>query len=205
MEQNSNPTPNFQTPAQPKPSFFKSKKFYLVLVILIILIIGLVVSVRLFKFSFPIFPQSQTTQKDLFTCPSITQFCQDGKDILIDGNYIGFGDKLPQQSPIYAIINGELAVNKVTIATSSAGLGKQEMTVATITNRKSSVRAAYYFLGEGIKNKIVRKGETIGSINGKTMPLYNQSSLVFIYTKNDLGMGPRLSGERVKLTKLNFK
>lgn len=152
-----------------------------------------------------LFPPPTDYQKGPFLCPGIPQFCQTGKDIFIDSNYIGFGSKLPAKSHIFASFDGELTTYKVTISRSSADKKTQNILVSTLTDKEHLLRAAYFFTGQTPKDRPVKKGEVIATASGELMPLYDNSSLVFVLTRNDNVMSKRLGGEIVRLKKEDFQ
>ncbi|MBI2338052.1 hypothetical protein HYU95_02610 [Candidatus Daviesbacteria bacterium] len=152
-----------------------------------------------------LFPPPTDYQKGPFLCPGIPQFCQTGKDIFIEKSYIGFGSRLPAKSHIFASFDGELATFKVAINRSPADKKTQNILVSTLTDKEHLLRAAYFFTGQAPKDRPVKKGEVIATSSGETMPLYDNSSLVFVLTRNDIVMGKRLGGERVQLKKADFQ
>ncbi len=151
------------------------------------------------------FPPPTAFQKGPFACPGIPQFCLSGKDIFIGADYIGFGSKLTAKSPIFASFNGNLTTSKITVAQSPTNKKTQDILVATLTDKAHLLRAAYYFTGQSSKDRIVKQGEIIATSSGELIPLYGDSSLVFVLTRNDTTMGKRLGGERMRLTRENFK
>lgn len=154
-----------------------------------------------------VLPTPHDKQKGPFACPSVQSFCQSGKDVFTGSTYTGFGGKLPSGSPIYAAFDGYFEATSAAIATSVSDGKSQDITLGILTDKENLLRAHYYFTGPIPKNKNlnVKAGEIIG-YNGQTaMPLYQNSSLVFVLTRNDQIMEKRLGGERVRLTNQDFK
>lgn len=153
----------------------------------------------------PLYPPPTKYQKGPFLCPGILEFCQEGKDVFIGKTYIGFGGKLLPNSPIYASFDGEASSSALTIAASPTSKKVQKITALILTDQANLLRAVYYFTGTAIKNHPVKQGEVIATANAEPMPLYNQSSLVFVLTRNYAIKDKRLGGERVRLKKEDFK
>lgn len=144
-------------------------------------------------------------QEGPFACPSISQFCQKGADILFDNNYYGFGSDLPSGSSLFAAFDGKLTTTLSSIPKGNQSAEMQKINLVMLTNKDLLLRAAYLFPGPVPQEQTVKKGDKIGTVSGENMPLYGKVSLVFILTRNDQVMGSRLGGERVKLTKADFK
>jgi hypothetical protein len=150
------------------------------------------------------FPLPSEEQKGPFACPSLPSFCQNGTDISVDSSYIGFGAKIEKGSPLIAAFDGEVSSRQIKIAKSSKDTQTQDITMVLLTNKDKLLRAAYYFVGPLPENKTVKRGETIGNTEGEPMPLYQNSSLVFVLTRNDTVMSVPLGGELVRLNRGDF-
>lgn len=151
-------------------------------------------------------PSPNEKQKGSFICPGISSFCKNGKDIFSGSSYIGFGNKLSKNSPIYAAFDGYFEATQAAIANPSGKAKSQDIITGILTDKGNLLRAHYYFTGSFPKNRnvFVKAGDII-AYSGQAMPLYQDSTLVFVLTRNDRIMGKRLGGERVRLTSRDFK
>lgn len=213
---------------QPISSFLKRLKKWYLLLIACLIILTAVATVSLLSQSFkkpaplpsptplstaipkPSFPPPTAYQKGPFKCPSIPQFCQTGQDVSIRNSYVGFGAKLPANTPIYAAFDGEVTTKQIDLALQPLmKQPTQQVNLLFLTDKVHSLRAVYYFPGKLPGNQLAEKvlaGQAIATASGETMKLYSESSLVFTLTRNDLNMSSTmLGGERVKLSKGDFK
>ncbi len=151
------------------------------------------------------FPPPTEFQKGSLICPSVSKFCLQGKDIYIGPRYIGFGGEIKAKDPIFASFDGELTTSRITIAQSLSGGKTQDIFFSLLTDKSHLLNAAYYFSGQPSKDRAVTKGEVIATSSGEPMPVYGNSSLLFVLTRNDKIKGPTLNGEKLHLTKDSFK
>lgn len=132
---------------------------------------------------------------ELYQCPSIRDFCQDGKDIEKNGRYLGFGATLKTPTDIFASFNGTITSFTTTLP---PNLDKEKLNTVYIDNPEKNLRAIYYFTGESSKSgTVVKAGDKIGKITGK-ISSYN-ASLIFQIIKGNL-----VKGQLSKLTNKDF-
>ena len=117
------------------------------------------------------------------SCPSIKEFCENGKSVMKDGKYIGFGDKLSSGSAIFAAFDGDISASSKTVPAVVNGKTEQySLKTIYLDNKNLGLRAIYYFRGPWAsitKSKAVGRGKQIARVGEKTMSDYNNNSLVF--------------------------
>lgn len=132
-----------------------------------------------------------------YKCPSISEFCQLGKQINKDGLIVGFGATIASGSPVLATFDGHVQSLETTLPKS---LGGEKLTVVYLDNAQKYLRTIYYFKGTASKNNVnVKEGEEIGK-TGEDMNYYDGITLMIQIIKND----PQ-TGEKLKLTTQDFK
>src|SRR3989344_3474021 len=88
--------------------------------------------------------QVEKAAETKYGCPSIDSFCKNGKDIIRDGAYIGFGANLASGSAILASFDG-----KLTSAITTLTEAKNEKVVTYyLDNLKDNSRVIYMFKGD---------------------------------------------------------
>lgn len=132
---------------------------------------------------------------DKMPCPTVSEFCQNGRDIIVDGVYAGFGGTPVAGSEIKAVVDGSLTAQASIFP---PNLGREEIAAIYIDNKDKQERVAYYFKGVVPAAKEVKKGEVIGTV-GTQMTTYDNASLLFQLIKGD-----PIKGERVKITPQDF-
>lgn len=134
-------------------------------------------------------------QEGPYSCPSVTNFCTNGIEVVRDNKYEGIGANIPAESPIYAAFSGTVSSISGTL---SAELGGENITTIYLDNRERGLRAVYTYRGEAPQPQDVKEGDTIARMGDK-VNLYGVP-LVFKLIKGD-----PLLGEVVKLTSEDFK
>lgn len=127
-----------------------------------------------------------------FFCPSISEFCKEGKAVFKDGEFIGFGGKLASGSAIFAAFDGTIS------ATTSA---LPDVRIIYIYNPNLKLQAIYQFRGSLIKTGRVFEGQQIIIAGGKTLnSKLGNNTLVFSIIE-DFPAKPK----QAVLTRENFK
>ncbi len=165
--------PDNQLPAKPKSPV-------LLILALIALIIILVIVFTYTKKSpvkqnlVPVKSPAPVSLKISIPCPSVTKFCQQGKELIKDGHYLGIGAILDKNSPLIAVFDGEVVIRGYTIAK------KGSFTQINLTNPKKDLTAIYYVTKASVKQGLVKKGEIIATNSGEPMSDYNNYNLLFL-------------------------
>lgn len=132
-----------------------------------------------------------------FSCPSIKNFCQSGKQISKNGVMVGFGAVIANSSPVLATFDGHVQSLETTLPQS---LGGEKFTIIYLDSTQRYLRTVYYFKGTTSKNNAeVKEGEQIGT-TGEAINYYNGVTLMVQMIKND-----PLTGDKIKLTSQDFK
>lgn len=111
-----------------------------------------------------------------FSCPSVKEFCERGSDVIIDGKYLGWGDKLSTGSAIFAAFDGEVSSSISTVSATT-------FRTAYLDNKGLGLRATYFLKGRIIKTGAVKKAEQIATASGRTISIYDDKSLIFSVIK----------------------
>lgn len=145
----------------------------------------------------PIKVYSPEDQKGPYTCPSIKEFCVNGKQITQNGAYIGFGAKIASGSAIYASFDG--TINGSTAYPPKNIKGEQTNTIY-LDNKEKGLRMVYHFGGNpiNIAEKQVKQGEEMAK-SGPVIENYNVPLTV------DVILGNPIDGNRLHLTPKDFK
>lgn len=123
---------------------------------------------------------SQVTKIYLY-CPSIADYCTKGLMLKENNKNLGFGGKVPANTPILAAFNGQATVGDATVITKT---GKETLNTITLINPDTKTTAIYYFKGEGaVKPGMIKVGTKIGTIT-QNIRAYNTSLLFQLYYEN---------------------
>ena len=128
-------------------------------------------------------------------CPTIAEFCRQGKDVTKNGAYAGFGGNPAPGSPLIAVIDGEMTTVE---SIYPPQIQKEKIAAIYIDNPQKQMRAAYYFKGQVPKARTVKSGENIASVTDN-MALYQNYSLLFQVISGD-----PIKGQRLKISSANF-
>lgn len=167
----------------------KNKPVVIIILIVIILpiILTLTGTVNLRPFIAKLKNITQGPTK--YFCPTEKVFCENGSDIIKDGQYLGFGAEVASGSAVLASFDGKLTPTRTT-------LNQENLVILYLDSKDSSKRAIYIFKGDSSVERDVRKSETIGKIRGKTdsfntslifqvLPEKNSSSQIIKLTPKD--------------------
>lgn len=165
--------------------FYKSPKFLggIGLLVLTMLSLGIyILFPKYFTSHFtPVNSTPVTAKPSNLICPMEKEFCKNGKDIIINDQYIGFGiDKISTGSAVLAAFDGTLTSGKMTTAS------QEEFIVLSIVNEETKKQAFYWFKGSHIQPKGVLRGEVIATSSGQAISSVQDQKLVFnlIYSAN---------------------
>lgn len=125
--------------------------------------------------------KSLAGQQGPFNCPSIISFCQNGKDILRGGKYVGFGGQIATGSAIIASFDGDLSVVTNTL---SEEFHKEQFLTVYLDDKDRGLRGIYYYKGQAPSLDSVKAGQQIGIVQGPIY-FYDNNSLIFALVKND--------------------
>lgn len=181
------------------PYLFFNKRFVILFLILIIAIPLLAFKYNdLVKFiSKKNDTPSSTTNLTLnvpLECPSVKDFCENGKDLITKENYLGFANNLASGSAILASFDGDLTSATTTLSPSQKN---EKLITLYLDNPARNLRAVYFFKGEASSSKKVTKGEKIGRSLSKIQAF--NASLIFQLIKGD-----PITGEKLHLTPKDF-
>lgn len=179
--------------------FFKNNPKLAVIILFVITPIMLALGLN-FLSQNKLMPKGQIgsqNQKLNFKCPSVDQFCKDGKSLNKDGVYLGFASQIPENSPIYAAIDGKMTVSDTTISYKNDDGEEVSEQLNTIYITREELTLIYYFYGDTSQEREVKKGDIIGKSLEK-IAAYD-TSLIFQVLKGDLK-----KGEKVQLSKEDF-
>lgn len=144
----------------------------------------------------PSYPPAQVDlTKDLLTCPTVKNFCQNSQEVRQNNVYQGIGDNIAKGTPIYAAFDGDLTYLSGKIATASAS---ENILIMYVDNKAKGLRAVYTLKGQAVDPRKVREGEPI-AIVGDKINLFGVSFIFKLVTGNPI------NGESVKLSPANFK
>lgn len=116
-----------------------------------------------------------------FFCPSEERFCQEGRNITLKEQYLGFGAELAPNSPIYALLPGKTTIFKTLLSTN------MEEEVNTIyIDQKDGTRAVYFFKGQVFAPPEVKTGDLIGKVEQK-INSFNASLVVQVIKASSKG------------------
>lgn len=137
---------------------------------------------------------SEEVQKGPYNCPSIEDFCKNGKDLEQNGAYVGFSGSLLKLSPVIAVFDGTIIT---TTSTLSDDFKNEKIVTVNLVNKERGLEAVYYFVGQVQSGDTVTQGQKIGSIS-EDMNYYQTSLLLQLYKGNSV------TGEKVKLISSDF-
>jgi len=143
-------------------------------VLIVLFIVGLVSQGRL-----KLKPEPSPAPQGLspiFVCPTIKEFCENGQDIIRNGNYVGFGAKIASGSAIYAVFDGKITSQARTYEEGDI------ITSLFLHNSETNTTAAYRFIGEGKSIDSVKAGQVIGQV-GNQMDRFSRVNLLFSLVK----------------------
>lgn len=196
-------------------SFISKDNFWKILIITLFLLLPVLIAIGLGRVNIlklgktP--PPSPTpapvvttdASKIFLYCPTTSDYCSKGRNVIQNGVYLGFGGNLKSGSPIKAAFNG-----KVTTATTlmKSKTGTEKITTITLQNDEAKTTAIYYYIGEGptpgsiptSPNGYVKVGTTLGKVT-KDIRAY-QTSLLFQMYKGDAPA----TGQKLQLDTRSF-
>lgn len=182
------------------PDLSSRKRFILIILLIIIITVPLIV----FKYNDLVkfisknglssLPPSALTGNVNYGCPSVKSFCESGKDLSLQEEYLGFGNNLASGSAILASFDGNLTSTTTILPPS---LKSESLITLYLDNPENDLRAVYFFKGESSASRKVTRGEKIGRSLTKIQAF--DTSLVFQIIKGD-----KIKGERLHLTAKDF-
>lgn len=124
-------------------------------------------------------------------CPSVKEFCEKGKSIVKDGEYLGFGTPLPSDSQSFAVFSGKLSSR-------STQTEKGQLITLTLISESGNLKAIYQYLGNPPAEILTYEGARLQFMGG-VMPEYGVT-LIFSLVSTLGG-----SETKVELTPQDFK
>lgn len=140
--------------------------------------------------------KSADGQQGPFNCPSQESFCQNGKDVLRGGKYIGLGGQIATGSAIIASFDGDLSVVTNTL---SEEFHKEQFLTVYLDDKDRGLRGIYYYKGQAPKLGRIKAGDMIATVQGPIY-FYDNNSLIFALVKNDF-----ISNKPSPVTSKDFK
>lgn len=139
---------------------------------------------------------SSDLKKGLYKCPSTKDFCKNGKDIIKDKTYAGFGADVATGSAVLASFDGIATGLTITLPKE---FKSEKLNLIYLDSKQNNTRATYYFKGSPINfnEKSVKEGQVLGKVEER-MNFYN-TFLLFTIIKGDPS-----KGEKIRLTSQNF-
>lgn len=170
------------------------------LVIVVVVALPILLAIFLTKINRPT-PKTPTKlssdlKKGIYKCPSVKEFCLEGRDIIKDKTYVGFGGDVASGSAILASFDGKVTGFSMTLPPQ---FQSEKLNVIYLDNQENNIRATYYFKGAPINfNEIdTKEGATLGIIKDRMQ--YYDTFLLFTIVKGD----PQ-KDEKIRLTSKDF-
>lgn len=180
--------------------FFQNRRRIIIALVVIVIVLPILLAIFLTKMKYP----TQTTptklssdlKKGIYKCPSVKEFCLEGRDIIKDKTYVGFGGNLATGSAILASFDGKVTGLTITLPPQ---FNSEKLNVIYLDNTENNIRATYYFKGQPINFNGVetKEGATLGIIEDRMQ--YYDTALLFTIIKGD----PQ-KDEKTRLTAKDF-
>ncbi len=174
-------------------SFFNRDNLIKVLVILSIITLPIVLAIVFGKLNlnWPFVQKTPTpttttipgqASKVFLYCPSVSVFCKSGTPIVVGGTTLGFGAKLPANTPVLAAFNGKVSISQTTL---NPGPSEQTLQTLQLTDLNTNTNAIYYFVGNTESNianskDTIKVGTKLGTIT-QNITSYNTSLLFQLF------------------------
>lgn len=168
--------------------FFQNRRNLAVAVIIVItlpFILGFLISkygLLIKQQTAPTTPPLPDLTKGIYKCPATKQFCEEGKDIIKDKTYAGFGGEVATGSAVLAAFDGIATGLTITLPPQ---FKSEKLNVIYLDNGENNIRATYYFKGQPINfNEVeTKEGATLGIIEDRMQ--YYDTALLFTIIKGD--------------------
>ncbi len=137
------------------------------------------------------------------SCPSLREFCEKGKALLKNGEFIGLGGKLASGSAIFAAFDGDISATTSAFSETINGTTNEgNVRIMYLDNASLNLRATYFFRGSmDIKRGKIYEGQQIAIVSGKPLiTAFGSNSFVFSVIQ-----GYPAKPKQVVLTKESFK
>lgn len=180
--------------------FFQNRRRLIIALVVIVVILPILLAILLTKGNRPTSKTpaklSSDLKKGIYKCPSVKEFCLEGRDIIKDKTYAGFGENLATGSAILASFDGKVTGLTITLPPQ---FQSEKLNVIYLDNTENNIRATYYFKGAPINfNEVdTKEGATLGIIEDKMQ--YYDTFLLFTIIRGD----PQ-KDERIRLTAKDF-
>ncbi|MGI6278259.1 MAG: hypothetical protein ACOYJ8_00340 [Patescibacteria group bacterium] len=128
-----------------------------------------------------------------FSCPVPREYCSKGKIIELEGEYVGVGYRVPEGTPILAVLPGHIKGSGVVLKESGGGTGRYPGLI--ISSPSNDLRVHYILTGDdylGFDNVI--QTEEISTARVGNIANFKVNLLVSVYDDQD----------RLKLEPQNF-
>lgn len=132
-------------------------------------------------------PPQPTTQLLTMPCPSIQAFCNIQNIIRKDGEVVGIGERLPKDTEVYAVFEGQIESRSVTVRQNG---DIENYRKVTLTSLEGDFIAEYFFKKGRVSSTSVKKGDVIFTVSQEGVLFYDNSNLVFRLSHKDARIIP---------------